>query len=183
MRYTFVYAGACALALLAPWLWAPPTTAGGGGAAAAFPGWPTQFEGRPLTHLPLTELEERFGGDFPGRTARFTDGRRELVVRFVTGATRKLHPASDCFVAIGYRVRPLPLKVGADGSRWGSFTAERGGERLLVNERIYSDAGGGWEDVSAWYWAAAAGPNTGPWWAVTVAEREAGPDSGGAYTR
>jgi hypothetical protein len=183
MRYTFVYAGACALALLAPWLGAAPAVVGGGGAAAPFPGWPTHFEGRPLTRLPLTELEERFGSDFPGRMARFTDGRRELVVRFVTDATRKLHPASDCFVAIGYRVRPLPLKVDAGGSRWGSFTAERGGERLLVNERIYSDAGGSWEDASAWYWAAVGGRDAGPWWAVTVAEREARPDAGGADAR
>jgi hypothetical protein len=172
MRFTFVYAGACVIALLAPWLAAAPITAGGGNAATAFPGWPTHFEGRPLTQLPLTEREERFGSGFPGQIARFTDGRRELVVRFVTGATRRLHPASDCFAGIGYRVRPLPLKVDADGTRWGGFTAERGGERFLVRERIYSDAGESWEDVSAWYWTAASGgKNTGPWWAVTVAER------------
>lgn len=181
MRHTFVYAGACVLATLAPWLAVAPMSAGGGSGGAAFPGWPTHFEGRPLARLPLTEREERFGRDFPGQVARFTDGRRELVVRFVTGATRKLHPASDCFAGIGYRVRPLPLKVGDDGARWGGFTAERGGERMRVSERIYSDAGESWEDVSAWYWAAAGGKGRGPWWAVTVAEREAGPDPVSAY--
>lgn len=180
MRHAFVYAGACVLALVAPWL-AAPRSAGGGDAAATFPGWPTHFAGRPLTRLPLTEREERFGGDFPGRIARFTDGRRELVVRFVTGPTRKLHPASDCFAGIGYRVRPLPLKVDVDGARWGGFTAERGGEKLLVYERIYSDAGGSWEDVSAWYWAAAGGKGPGPWWAVTVAEREAEPQQPASF--
>ena len=172
MRHKLVYAVACLLAFLAPWLSATTKPAGGARDAAGFPGWPTQFEGRALTRLPLTEREERFGDDFPGRVGRFTDGRRELVVRFVTSATRKLHPASDCFAGIGYRVRPLPLKVDAAGARWSSFTAERGGERLRVYERIYADAGGAWEDVSAWYWAALGGGDAGPWWAVTVAERE-----------
>lgn len=174
MRHKLVYAVACLLAFLAPWLSAAPGAGGGAREATAFPGWPTHFEGRALAPLPLTEREERFGdNNFPGRLARFTDGRRELVVRFVTGATRKLHPASDCFAGVGYRVRPLPLRVDDAGARWGAFTAERGGDRLRVYERIYADAGGSWEDVSAWYWAALGGDGAGPWWAVTVAEREA----------
>ena len=175
MRHKLVYAGACALAFLAPWLSASPKPPGGGSAEAVFPGWPTHFEGRALTRLPLSEREVRFGGDFPGRLARFTDGRREVIIRFVTGATRKLHPASDCFAGIGYRVRPMPLKVDEAGARWGGFTAERGVEKFLVYERIYAEAGGSWEDVSAWYWAAVGGNGLGPWWAVTVAERQAGP--------
>jgi len=120
----------------------------------------------------LSEREERFGREFPGRVARFTDGRREIIVRHVTEPTRRLHPASDCFAGLGYRVRPLPLHVDGAGARWGSFGAERGGERFLVRERIYADAGGSWPDVSSWYWAAATGADRGPWWAVTVAERE-----------
>lgn len=173
MRHRIVYAGACLLAALAPLLFAAPKTLGGGDAAlTAFPGWPTHFEGRPLTRLPLSEREQRFGGDFPGQLARFTDGQREVVVRFVTEATRKLHPASDCFAGIGYRVRPLPLAVDDGGARWGSFIAERGDERLRVRERIYADGGGSWADASSWYWAAASGADAGPWWAVTVAERQ-----------
>jgi hypothetical protein len=176
MRYKFIYVGACVLAFLAPWLSAVPKHAAGQHAPAdAFPGWPTHFEGRALTQLPLSERETRFGGDFPGRVARFTDGRREVIIRFVKEATRKLHPASDCFAGIGYRVRPLPLKIDEAGARWGSFTAERGDEKFLVHERLYADAGGSWEDVSAWYWAAVGGSSPGPWWAVTVAEREATP--------
>lgn len=172
MRHKIIYAGACLLAFLAPLLSATPKSTGGGHVANVFPGWPTHFEGSALTQLPLSKREERFGDDFPGRIARFTDGRREVIVRFVTDATRKLHPASDCFAGIGYRVRPLPLRVDEAGTRWGSFTAERGGEKLRVYERIYADAGGSWEDVSAWYWAAAGGNDPGPWWAVTIAERE-----------
>jgi hypothetical protein len=174
MRHQLVYACACVVAFLAPWLSASPKTPGGGHAANVFPGWPASFEGRALTRLPLTEREERFGGDFPGLTARFTDGRREVIVRWVTDATRKLHPASDCFAGLGYRVRPLPLRVDDAGARWGGFTAERGGEKYRVYERIYAAGGGSWADVSTWYWAAAGGEGSGPWWAVTVAERDAG---------
>ena len=50
---------------------------------AAFPGWPVHYEGRPLTPLPLTAREERFAGDFPGRIARFSEGRREIIVHWV----------------------------------------------------------------------------------------------------
>lgn len=176
MRHKFIYVGACILAFLAPLLPAmPKNSAGGHASGIAFPGWPTHFEGRSLTQLPLSEREARFGGDFPGRIARFTDGRRELIVRFVTDATRKLHPASDCFAGIGYRIRPLPLKVDEAGLRWGSFTAERGDEKFRIYERIYADTGRSWEDVSAWYWAAVNGESSGPWWAVTVAESEAKP--------
>ncbi|MEJ7616237.1 MAG: hypothetical protein WKF30_04525 [Pyrinomonadaceae bacterium] len=36
--------------------------------------------------------------------------------------------------------------------------------------RIYTDAGLGWTDASGWYWAASE--EAGPWWAVTIAEKE-----------
>ena len=138
---------------------------------APFPGWPSSFEGRELTVLPLSEREQRFGLDFPGRLARFTDGRREIIIRWVTQPTRKLHPASDCFEAIGYSVRPDALRVDRNGARWGSFIATRGTERLLVSERIYTEAGDTWADTSAWYWSAISQNTRGPWWAVTVAEK------------
>jgi hypothetical protein len=35
-----------------------------------------------------------------GRIAHFTDGEREAVLRRVTKATRKLHPASDCIAGV-----------------------------------------------------------------------------------
>ncbi len=169
MRSTALYLAACLLAAIVPWL---PLKSGARGVetSAAFPGWPTQFEGRQLTMLPLSEREQRFGGGFPGRIARFTDGEREIVIRWVTEASRKLHPASDCFEGVGYHVSPLPLRVDDEGKRWGSFTAARQNERLRVSERIYADGGDSWSDVSAWYWAATSDAAAGPWWAVTIAE-------------
>lgn len=172
MRRAIIYVIACALAALVPFLPAQSKQSEAATNGIAFSGWPTSFEGRALMALPLSEREQRFGNDFPGRVARFTDGRREVIIRWVTEATRKLHPASDCFEATGYRVHPLPLRVDESGIRWGSFTATRGDEKLRVYERIYAESGESWTDASSWYWAAIGGRSAGPWWAVTVAEKE-----------
>ncbi|HEU4710156.1 MAG TPA: hypothetical protein VFS76_01260 [Pyrinomonadaceae bacterium] len=174
MRRTVVYLSICALAALIPIL---PLRATQSVASprVAFSEWPAQFEGHALTPLQLTERELRFGKDFPGHIGRFTDGRREVIIRWVYEATRKLHPASDCFEGVGFSVRPLPLHVDADGARWSSFIATRGNERLRVRERIYTDTGESWSDVSSWYWAALQETSDGPWWAITVAEHETEP--------
>lgn len=164
------FVGACALAALAPlWAQAPRVESRAPIAAANFP---TEFEGRALTRLELTERERRFGAGFPGETRRFTDGEREIIIRFVAEATRKLHPAADCFQGVGYEVRPLPMRVDEAGARWSCFAATRDEERLQVCERIHDETGGSWTDVSAWYWSAAMSTRTRPpWWATTVASR------------
>jgi hypothetical protein len=137
-----------------------------------FPGWPTELAGKPLRLLPLGPLEQRFAEDFPGRIGRFTDGEREIVIRWVSQETRKLHPASDCFRGSGYSIKPQPLAIDNDGAHWGTFIATRGSEQLTVRERIYDDAGNQWTDVSAWYWAATTGKSQGPWWALTSASKQ-----------
>jgi len=171
MRRTAVYLGICALAALIPIL-PLRSTQPVASPRVAFSEWPAAFEGHALTPLPLTERELRFGKDFPGHIGRFSDGKREVIIRWVYEATRKLHPASDCFEGVGFSVRPLPLHVAADGSRWSSFSATRGNERLRVRERIYTDTGESWSDVSSWYWAAVQETHAGPWWAITVAEQD-----------
>jgi hypothetical protein len=158
-----LFALACALAALAPWVPTSPVAAADG-----FPGWPASFEGRALTRLPLTPIEERFGQNFPGRVGRFSDGRREVILRWVSEGTRKLHPSGDCFKANGYQLTPQPVTtIGAQ--RWSGFVAVRGAQKFDVRERIHDAAGGQWSDVSAWYWAVQLGQTSGPWWAVTVA--------------
>ncbi len=134
-----------------------------------FRSFPETFEGIEIKQLPLSERESYFLEDFPGSIGRFSDGRREIIIRYVREATRKLHPAGDCFRAVGYSTKPLPLKIGAGGERWSCFSAARADEKLRVCERIYDDAGNEWTDVSAWYWTALNKP-AGGWWAVTVAE-------------
>ena len=168
-RGSLFYIIACAVAALVPFLSVQPDPSGNAG-AAAFPGLPNEFEGKTLTPLPLTPLEQRFNAEFPGKIGRFTDGKREIIVRWVTKATRKLHPASDCFQGLGYRVKPLPLHRDENGSLWSSFTATKGKDQLRVYERIHSDSGQTWTDVSAWYWSALRA-NSGSWWAITVAEK------------
>ena len=158
----------CVLAALAP---LAKGTGRAEPAPVSFPGWPTSFEGRPLTALPLTALEKSLQKEFPGRVGRFTDGRREIILRWVTRETRKLHASSDCFKANGYRVEAMPIQRVGD-ERWSRFSATRGAARLEVAERIHGQNGGQWSDVSAWYWAAQLGRTQGPWWAVTVARRE-----------
>jgi hypothetical protein len=155
----------CVVAAVVPLFGTKPATA----VAENFPGWPTHFEGRPLRTLPLGPLEQRFAAGFPGRIARFSDGEREIVFRWISRETRLLHPASDCFRGVGFSVTPQPLRVDPGGERWGGFIAARGGNRLSVSERIHDERGNQWTDVSSWYWAATTGESRGPWWAVTFA--------------
>src|SRR4051794_38007133 len=106
-RESFRFLGVCLIAAAVPLLPAPPAPA----AASGFPGWPVEFEGRPLRPLPLTALEERFADNFPGRLGRFSDGEREIILRWVTRETRTLHPAADCFKASGYELTHMPIEV------------------------------------------------------------------------
>lgn len=167
-----VFIIACALAAIAPFLIGAHSNHNV--AYKNFPAFPTEFEDVALKQLPLTAREEMFHQDFPGKVARFTDGRREIIVRFVSQATRKLHPATDCFVAIGYKTKPLPMKIDRNGKRWSCFAAAKNtndkSESLRVCERIaIADESQSWTDVSAWYWSALFAEN-GEWWATTTAE-------------
>ena len=137
----------------------------------AFGGWPQQFDSRPLLELGLSEQERLFAQGFPGWVGRFTDGSREIVLRWINRPSRNLHPAQDCLKGVGYRITPHPLRVDATGHHWGCVRAERNGQALTVCERVYDEAGESWSDVSSWYWTAMLGKSTGPWWAATVAER------------
>lgn len=171
MQRSNLYLVACLIASLMPIL-TPYSGQAGVKRNVEFAGWPTQLESKTLTSLPLTALERQFAADFPGRIGRFSDGEREIVVRWVTEATRQMHFASDCFQAIGYTVKPLPVRRDEQGSLWASFEATKDNERLRVYERINNDAGESWTDVSAWYWSALRHEDRGPWWAITIAEKE-----------
>ncbi|MBB4861816.1 exosortase/archaeosortase family protein [Pseudomonas nitritireducens] len=132
--------------------------------------WPLQFEGRALRPLALSPVEQRFAEDFPGQLGRFTDGQRSIVLRHVLRPTRKLHPAEDCFRALGYRIEQTQLRqrVAAPGLQ-RCFVVSREGVRLQVCDYIEDAAGQSFSDTSAWYWSALAGRSQGPWQAVTLA--------------
>lgn len=160
-----LYLACCALAGALPLL----PKAGAAPEVTGFPGWPDRFAGRKLEPVPLSEREARFFAGFPGRVGRFTDGSRQLVLRWVASPTRRLHPASDCYRGLGYAIRPLPAVKDGDGI-WGRFEARRGDQALIVRERITDSAGRGWGEVSEWYWATLFKRTEGPWWAATIAE-------------
>lgn len=154
---------ACALAPLAR-----EADAGARGPAVA-PEWPVAWEGRPLRPLALGAFEARFAARFPGHIARMTDGERTLVLREVREPTRMLHPAADCYRALGYSIAEARLERDAQSQLWRCFVAEREGRRIRVCERIVDAKGEAFTDASSWFWAAALGQSTGPWRAVTVA--------------
>ena len=82
-----------------------------------FSGWPTRYEGRELTEMALTQREAAFVRDFPGRVGRFSDGGREIIIRWVGAPTRRLHSAADCFRGSGYSIAPMPPVVML-GASW-----------------------------------------------------------------
>lgn len=148
-----------ALLALAPWL--APTAAP---AANGFPGWPTHWDGVALVPLPPDPADQAAGAVFPGRIARFAAGDRRIVLRWVAGPTRALHPAGDCLRAAGWSVTPAPPQRDAHGW-WSCVSAERTGKRLAVREQIRAADGRTWPDPSLWWWQAR--PIPGGYWAVS----------------
>jgi hypothetical protein len=141
-------------------------------AHANFPGWPSSYAGRPLTKLTLSAREIAFVRDFPGSVGRFSDGDREIIIRWIDAPTRRLHPAADCFRGSGFSIAPMPLKKDAAGAAMSCFRASRDSEAVRVCELIRDDRGQSWPDVSAWYWSGLLGNSRGPWWSFVVAEHE-----------
>lgn len=155
--------GLCALAPLAV-----RSTAAAPSSRAA-PEWPVAWDGRVLRPLALSAVEMRFAARFPGHIARLTDGEQVLVLREVRAPTRMLHPATDCYRGLGYRITQAQLERDAQARLWRCFVAERDGQRLRVCERIVDARGQAYTDASSWFWAATLGQSTGPWQAVTMA--------------
>jgi len=131
--------------------------------------WPRELDGQPLRPLALSAVEQRFADRFPGAIARFTDGERNIVLRHVTAPTRMLHPATDCYRGVGYRVVTQSLERGTgDRTLTRCFIAEKGELRVRVCENIVDANGQTFTDTSTWYWAAITGRSHGPWNTVTI---------------
>lgn len=138
-------------------------------AVESTPPWPRQFRGELVTEVPMNARERTFLEGFPGKVARFTDGEHDLLLRWVTQATRRLHPATDCYRAFGYDVSDTRIVNDGDGVQWRCFDASRAGDRRSVCEQLRDRDGHAWTDVSAWYWAAMLDRSQGPWLVTTVA--------------
>jgi exosortase/archaeosortase family protein len=166
-RGSMFFAVACAVAGLTPFFVTQPSEAPRG----PEPAWPTEFEGLPLWRLPLTEAETRFMTGFPGHIARFANGHRTVVLRWIEQPTRHAHPADRCYQAMGYGIDEREVWVDPAGVLWGRFQAFKTGERLRLRERIADPDGNSWTDLSSWHWDAFLRRTRGPWMAMLVAER------------
>ena len=156
---------ACALLPLAGRSATPAT------AAAPSTEWPSAWEGEALRPLALSTVEQRFATQFPGRIGRFESIDAVWVLRDVTRPTRALHPAADCFRALGYRIDAARLESDGRSRLWRCFVAVRAdGTPLRVCERIVDAHEQAFTDTSAWFWAATLGRSVGPWRAVTRVE-------------
>jgi hypothetical protein len=138
--------------------------------------WPTAFEGRRISPIPPTPEDRILERQFPGRVARFSDGRRQIVLRQVARPTRRLHPARDCFRSTGWEIAPAPMRMAPGNAPAACFLARRGGRTLHICERISGRDGASWPDISSWYWAATFDGGTGPWLATLTVETVAGVD-------
>jgi hypothetical protein len=139
---------------------------------AAFPGWPAAWDGAALIALPESAEDAAAAAIFPGRIARFQAGDRRLVLRWVPGPTRALHPAADCLRATGWTVRDAPPQRDAHGW-WSCLDAERDGRRIRVREQIRASDGRSWPDPSLWWWQAV--PTAEGYWSVTEERSEDAP--------
>jgi hypothetical protein len=81
-----------------------------------------------------------------------------------------LHPAADCYRALGWRIEQARLERDAQARLWRCFVTDGpGAQKLRVCERIVDAEGTAFTDTSDWYWAALSGRSHGPWQAVTLA--------------
>ena len=171
MRGLTGYVVAAALAVAAPFARAALAPPSAPADLSGFPGFPAEFEGRPLVRLPETDLDRRFLADLVGTVARFSDGEREIIFRWALHAHRDVHPSAVCFRAAGWDIAPAPVRTDSSGGAWGAFVATRGGEERLVREQVRDAAGRTWSDVTSWYWASLSGSVEGAAWTTTVVER------------
>ena len=135
---------------------------------SSFSGWPDSFEGRAIEEVALTSKEAEFYRSFPGEIARFSDGKQQIIFRWIDEPTQHLHPAATCFQGQGFVIQLMDGLVDERGSHWGVFRAIRGEESFVVREQVYTNSET-WSDISAWYWSATLGRTSGPWCAVMVA--------------
>lgn len=132
--------------------------------------WPQSIDGQALTKLSLTERDKEFQNGFPGKFARFKTQSSEVLIRYVTNATRKLHPAADCLRGIGYQIKPLSAEKTRTNGVKSCVRADKDGKSIKVCEFIVGKEGQEFSDPSTWFWHAFFNPKAGPWYAFTVSE-------------
>ena len=119
----------------------------------------------------MSEKEQGFNQGIPGKVGRYSDGSREILIRYIDRPTRKLHPSANCLRAAGYKIEPQPIRRDREGKLWGCVLATHDGKTYKVCERMHDESGNSWYDVSSWFWSVLLKNSKGPWWAMTGAEQ------------
>lgn len=157
--------------------------------------WPKTWQGQTLSPIPLPSEWDSFLSGFPGAWAQFRvgDTGKVVLMRYCTIATRMLHPAENCYLALGGDCTPMPSLRDEQGHVWSRFeyTAPDGAKRTVsqcyfalseidtsrqlparvddVSDWLRSATS--WSDASAWYWASSMpGSDVRATLAITVAE-------------
>ena len=155
----------CLVAGLVPLLpWRTDATASSNEAARE---WPEPF--RSMKQGELTDAERRFAAGV--QMGRFHQDGCDWLVRWIRDASRRVHPAEECYRATGWRVQPRLSQVSAVSDtrlpaqprNWGCFAARRGAETVEVCQTIIDENGRSWSDVGSWWWSATFGKSKGPW--------------------
>lgn len=129
--------------------------------------WPVLSTNGIWQILPLSKIESQFSNEMPGGIAKFTDGEKIYILRYVTRVTRKLHPISDCFKSSGFTIKGSQKIVLKEGKYYSTFNAVRDKESLFVMETFWDLNGKSWSDVSAWYWENYS-ESKGPWYSSVI---------------
>ena len=186
-KYTLaLLALTCVVAAFSPLLVSSASTAN---AASDSPvTWPKTWQGHALRKLPLSRNVEEYLQGFPGHWAQFSvEGTGQtLLLRTCTAATRDLHSAENCYLAMGGRCEARPSVRDAEGRVWSRFWYfPPDGYSVEVRQCYFSitakpkgsaledwiKGAPSWPDISAWYWAAARpGSDVHTTLAVTIAE-------------
>ena len=150
--------------------------------------WPRSWNGVVLVPAPLDAKTEAFRQSLAGAIRQFRLGDSGLLVllRYCGEATRRLHPAEDCYRATGWTCSPLPALRDERGNLWSRFRAQHRDGTVRTVRQCYVAVSGqqgqadlaemltnarSWPDVSSWYWdAARPGSNVRMTLAITVAE-------------
>ena len=123
-----------------------------------------------LTEQKLNAFALNQATGFPGQIFRYGDDHRDIVYKVVTKPTRRLHPAKDCYRALGFTISDEDLFRDELGQYWSVFRAVnlQSNQDYWVKEQIIDATGRRFSDMSTWIWQAYLGKSIGPWWVKTI---------------
>ena len=115
---------------------------------------PEEYQHLFLMKCPPTKLETEFARQFPGQIATYQHSDGILILRQVTGATRKLHNTSTCLQASGFDITEPRSITDTKQRQWTTYRASNKKNRLVVKSTILDRKGNSWTSAEEWFWHA-----------------------------